>query len=280
MRTPMVKPTSRRSRWRCAVRPKPRVKAHDESPAPARRTGDQLFDETHWPRSVLAAPCAAGMEHLATRCPRGEERVIAEPVGVAECRPAFGLAADLADGRVEVDDHLARSASRRRPGPRRSRRARRRVGDWPKVKARRKVPSVDGAITRCPSTEAVAPERSTSAWSMWLPPATMACTKVSTLRPGTLRDTTHQLALPGLSRAHQRAQTAAGLATGVSSKVTPIPSTHAILAHRKCLLQAPTRNPATPQAPATELRRSRVTPRRRLKDATTSGGNPAHGAMS
>ena len=28
------------------------------------------------------------------------------------------------------------------------------------------------------------PERSMSAWSMWLAPATMACTRVITLRPG------------------------------------------------------------------------------------------------
>ncbi len=32
------------------------------------------------------------------------------------------------------------------------------------------MPSVDGAMTRCPSTDDVAPERSMSAWSMWLPP--------------------------------------------------------------------------------------------------------------
>ena len=55
---------------------------------------------------------------------------------------------------------------------------------WPKEKARRNVPRVEGAITRWGSTDWVAPDLSTSAWSMWLPPATMACTSVSTLRPG------------------------------------------------------------------------------------------------
>ena len=55
---------------------------------------------------------------------------------------------------------------------------------WPKVKARRKVPKVEGAITRKGSTCAVPPQRKMSAWSMWLAPATMACTRVNTLRPG------------------------------------------------------------------------------------------------
>ena len=55
---------------------------------------------------------------------------------------------------------------------------------WPNVKDRRKVPRVDGAITSCPSTLPVDPERSTSQSSMHSAPATMACTKVATLRPG------------------------------------------------------------------------------------------------
>jgi hypothetical protein len=53
-----------------------------------------------------------------------------------------------------------------------------------KVNERRNVPSVDGAMTRWPSTAAVWPVRSTSASSMQSPPATMACTSVNTLRPG------------------------------------------------------------------------------------------------
>ena len=78
------------------------------------------------------------------------------------------------------------------PGPAPSVQARRiasaiTASSWrtcPKVKARKKVPSVEGAITRNGSTRWVAPARSRSAWSMWLAPAKMAATKVSTLRPG------------------------------------------------------------------------------------------------
>ncbi|HEU5004154.1 MAG TPA: hypothetical protein VFW71_15435 [Actinomycetota bacterium] len=46
------------------------------------------------------------------------------------------------------------------------------------------MPSVEGAITRCPSTEAVEAQRSTSASSIESPPASIECTRVSTLRPG------------------------------------------------------------------------------------------------
>ena len=44
----------------------------------------------------------------------------------------------------------------------------------PKVKARKKMPSVDGAMTRNGSTRPVAPARRRSAWSMWLAPARIA----------------------------------------------------------------------------------------------------------
>ena len=49
---------------------------------------------------------------------------------------------------------------------------------------RRNVPSVEGAITRCPSTAAVDAVRSTSASSMKSPPAIIESTRVITLRPG------------------------------------------------------------------------------------------------
>src|SRR5215203_4142918 len=55
---------------------------------------------------------------------------------------------------------------------------------WPKVNDRRNVPKVEGAITRCPSTSWVRAVRSTSASSITSPPATIACSRVSTLRPG------------------------------------------------------------------------------------------------
>lgn len=54
----------------------------------------------------------------------------------------------------------------------------------PKVKLRKKVPSVDGAITRWPRTSSVEAQRKTSASSMKSPPATIECTRVITLRPG------------------------------------------------------------------------------------------------
>jgi integrase len=54
----------------------------------------------------------------------------------------------------------------------------------PKVNERRKVPSVEGAITRNGKTLWVAPARSRSAWSICEPPARIVVTKVSTLRPG------------------------------------------------------------------------------------------------
>src|SRR5919205_2067319 len=84
------------------------------------------------------------------------------------------------------------TTSRWLPGPAPIDHARRRVSPttasswrtWPKVNDRRKVASVEGAIARCGRTRCVPPERSTSAWSMWEPPTTMACTSVSTLRPG------------------------------------------------------------------------------------------------
>ena len=100
---------------------KPESKRMISSPvAPARRTRATSSST----KRIVAArgvgrPLAqADMEHLAGVGPRGEEGVIAEHVGVAKARPALGLAAHLADGRVEVDDHLVRPGPRpERPGP-------------------------------------------------------------------------------------------------------------------------------------------------------------------
>src|SRR5215218_8944009 len=54
----------------------------------------------------------------------------------------------------------------------------------PNVKLRSQVPTVEAAITWCPSTLAVNPQRSSSTSSMQSPPATRAWTSVSSLRPG------------------------------------------------------------------------------------------------
>jgi hypothetical protein len=54
----------------------------------------------------------------------------------------------------------------------------------PKVKARKNVPIVEGAMTRWPSTWLVAPQRSRSASSMQSPPAIIEWTRVNSLRPG------------------------------------------------------------------------------------------------
>ena len=100
-------------------------------------------------------------------------------------------------------------------------------------------------MTRCPSTADVAPERSTSAWSMWLAPATMACTKVSTLRPGDappIRPERWTVALTRRSSPrrhdHRRDQEQAGighqigLVEGHANPVDPA----RYWRHRKCLL--------------------------------------------
>jgi hypothetical protein len=55
---------------------------------------------------------------------------------------------------------------------------------WPKVNERRNVPSVEGAIARCPSTAPVSPARSRSQSSIESAPAAIAWTSDSTLRPG------------------------------------------------------------------------------------------------
>ena len=78
------------------------------------------------------------------------------------------------------------------PGPAPSDQARRIVSaitlsSWrmcPNVKARKNVPSVEGAITRNGRTLCVAPARRRSTWSMWVAPTRIAATKVSTFRPG------------------------------------------------------------------------------------------------
>ncbi len=52
------------------------------------------------------------------------------------------------------------------------------------MNARRNVPSVDGAITRCPRINPVDPARNTFMSSMLSAPASIPCTRLITLRPG------------------------------------------------------------------------------------------------
>ena len=120
--------------------------------------GDELLTESL--RAPLGRSLAqTGVEHLAGAGPSGEEGVVAEHPGVAERRTSLLLAVHLDDGRVEVDRH------RRFPGPAPSDHARRIVSAitasswrmWPKVNDRKKVPSVEGAITWKGSTRPVAP---------------------------------------------------------------------------------------------------------------------------
>jgi len=52
------------------------------------------------------------------------------------------------------------------------------------VNARRNVPNVEGAITRWPKINPVDPARSTFMSSMLSAPASIPCTRLMTLRPG------------------------------------------------------------------------------------------------
>jgi hypothetical protein len=135
------------------------------------------------------------MEELTGPGPSGEEGVVAELLRVAVAGPvlAFPHTGQIVESRSTTNrsslgpapnDQARRSASAKTASNWRV---------WPKVKERKNVPNMDGAITRCGSTDSVAPDRSRSAWSMWLPPATMACTRVNTLCPGSSTDTTGQV---------------------------------------------------------------------------------------
>ncbi len=87
----------------------------------------------------------------------------------------------------------SRSTTRRPlPGPAPARHARPSAwpstrSSWrtcPNVNERRNVPSVEGAIGRCPSTASVRPARNRSQSSIESAPSSIACTSEITLRPG------------------------------------------------------------------------------------------------
>ena len=142
--------------------PEPGVGPDDEradGPGPA-HPGDELFDESLVAalRRPLAQP---GMEDLTGLGPHGHQRVVAEDVGVAIGGALLNL--PWTSQMVESRSITIGSA----PGPAPSAQARRIVSaitasSWrmcPKVKARKNVPSVDGAMTRNGRTFCVAPAR-------------------------------------------------------------------------------------------------------------------------
>ena len=97
----------------------PRVGSQHHGPGPSgpAHPGDELFDE------ALGAPlrrtlAQSGMEDLTGGRPHGEQRVVAEDLGVAIGRALLRLAVHLDDGRIQVDRHRVRTRTRpERPGP-------------------------------------------------------------------------------------------------------------------------------------------------------------------
>jgi hypothetical protein len=90
-----------------------------------------------------------GVQHLAAVGPGGQQRVVAEPAGVAVGRATLVVAVDLADGGVQVE------VSDASPGPAPAAHALARMASatrsscrtCPKVNERRNVPMVEGAMT-------------------------------------------------------------------------------------------------------------------------------------
>jgi len=111
--------------------------------------------------------------------------VVAASPGGAERRALLGSAERLADERVDVDDQapVAGTGAGRPARWIASSRTRSSWRTWPNVNARKNVPKVEGAITRCPSTLAVRPARNTSQSSMQSAPSAIADTNVITSAP-------------------------------------------------------------------------------------------------
>ena len=95
--------------------PKARVKTHDDragrsGPTQARH---ELFDEALDAALGVGRPLAqAGMEDLSGGGQGGQDRVVAELLGVAIGGTVLLLAVDLVDGRVDVDDEAFVTRSR------------------------------------------------------------------------------------------------------------------------------------------------------------------------
>lgn len=90
------------------------------------------------------------MEDLCGVGPGGQQRVISLHFGVSVSRTLFGVSKHFGDGRIQIDDQtVIPRAGTQSPHPfqgfcdhESSWRT------WPKVKARRNVPNVEGAATR------------------------------------------------------------------------------------------------------------------------------------
>jgi hypothetical protein len=122
-----------------------------------------------------------------------EQRVVAALARIAEAGALLLIALHLADERVDVDHQPLGAgpapAAQARAIESASTRSSRRT--CPNVNERRKVPSVEGAIARWPSSAAVPPARSTSQPAIESAPSAIACSSEQILRPG--------LAAPGRS---------------------------------------------------------------------------------
>jgi hypothetical protein len=112
-----------------------------------------------------------------------QDRVIATPSRVAEAGALLVIAMNFTDKRININNQTSITGCG--PGRPRTLKA---VGQHagrtcPNVNARKNVPTVDGAATRCPSTAAVCPDRRMSQSSMQSAPNAIAETIVITLRP-------------------------------------------------------------------------------------------------
>ena len=150
------------------VGPEPRVGAYGGRPGGpgASQVGDELVAKSHHSsRRARGAFAHAGGEHFAGVGACGQQRVIAQHLGVAVRGAALVLAVDpsqIVESRSTV--------SGLSPGPAPSPQARASVRAstasswraWPNVKVRKNDPTVEGAIGVNPSTRPVPPARSIS----------------------------------------------------------------------------------------------------------------------
>jgi hypothetical protein len=159
--------------------------------APGRRTRAASSSTNRAvPRVVLARPLRwRAREHLAGVGPGGQQRVVAEGVGVAVGGALVVVAVDLAHGGVQVHGHRPITGTPAgRPRAREQLLAQPvELADVAEGEGAQEGPQGGGAMTRWPSTWLVAPQPSRSASSMQSAPAGIAWTRVSSLRPGRCR---------------------------------------------------------------------------------------------